>query len=660
MPVSSDVNRNCALRLAQAGLPIFPCKPDKRPLDGLKWRRLSTNDQQAIAQWWTAHSSALPAIDCGKANMVVLDGDRHGGPDGVDALFELFHRHDFDTQSTPIVRTPGNGIHAYFGQNGICLGNRRGDLPAGVDIRGDGGYVIAPGAELPDGRSYQPDPARPTILEGLSNGGLPEAPQWLIEAVARSEPSPNMKHGQAHGNREKAYANSSLNSIIREIAATLPGQRNHALNQGAFKLGRFVARGWLSRAEVEARLLAAACENGLVSDKGKYAAEATIRSGLEAGLNAPFEDLNERERVSAGRKATHKPAGGNAELVTEDSAAQRFADLYQDRLRYCHDQGAWFEWTGAIWRESKTGLPFQWARELVRSLSATEADQVRYVAGKTSFASGVERFCRSDPAFAVRTDHWDREPFLLGTPNGTVDLRSGLLCPSRQSDGITKTAAVVPARTADCPTWLSFLAEATGQDDGLIRFLQQWCGYCLTGITREHALVFFYGPGGNGKTVFLNTLTGILADYAVTGPMETFVASHSDRHPTDLAMFRGARLVTSSETEEGRPWAETRIKQMTGGDPITARFMRQDFFTYQPQFKLTIVGNHKPVLRNVDDAARRQFNIVPFTVKPANPDPELEEKLKPEWPAILRWMLDGCLDWQANGLTCPESVASAT
>src|SRR5436190_113345 len=145
-----------------------------------------------------------------------------------------------------------------------------------------------------------------------------------------------------------------------------------------------------------------------------------------------------------------------------------------------------------------------------------------------------------------------------------------------------------------------------------IRFLQQWAGYCLTGVTREHALVFVFGPGGNGKTVFINVLTGIVADYATTAAMETFAVSHSDRHPTDLAMLRGARLVTASETEEGRAWAETRIKQMTGGDKIAARFMRQDFFEYVPQFKLWITGNHKPGLRSVGEAIRRRMNLIPF------------------------------------------------
>ena len=181
----------------------------------------------------------------------------------------------------------------------------------------------------------------------------------------------------------------------------------------------------------------------------------------------------------------------------------------------------------------------------------------------------------------------------------------------------------------------------------MVRFLRQWFGYSLT-ETREHALVFVFGPGGNGKSVFLNVMTGILGDYAATATMDAFIASHGDRHSTDVAMLRGSRLVTCSETEEGRQWAEARIKQLTGGDPITARFMRQDNFTYVPQFKLTIVGNHRPLLRTVDDAQRRRFNLVPFTHKPASPDRELERKLRADWPAILRWAIDGCADWRAR------------
>lgn len=368
-----------------------------------------------------------------------------------------------------------------------------------------------------------------------------------------------------------------------------------------------------------------------------------------------FEDIL---RLSEYQKK--RPQLADDDLLTEDWAAQQFAERHAGKLLFCHDSGKWHEWNGAAWAANRTGVAFQWGRELARELCKDENPKTRFVASKTSFAAGVERFSRSDPKFAVTAEAWDRDPWLLGTPDGTVDLMTGRLRTADQADRLTKLAAVTPAGVARCPLWLAFLDQATGHDAGLIRFLQQWCGYCLTGVTREHALVFVYGPGGNGKSVFLNVITGIMAAYATTAAMDTFTASKGDRHPTDLAMLRGARLVTASETEEGRAWAEARIKQMTGGDPVSARFMRQDFFTFTPSFKLTIIGNHKPVLHNVDEAARRRFNIVPFVHKPARPDRQLEEKLQAEWPGILRWMIDGCLDWQANGLVRPQSVAEAT
>lgn len=241
-----------------------------------------------------------------------------------------------------------------------------------------------------------------------------------------------------------------------------------------------------------------------------------------------------------------------------------------------------------------------------------------------------------------------------------VDLKAGVLLPPDPSAMLTRSTSVRPDWKQGCPTWMRFLTESTGGDVQLIDFLRLWCGYCLTGHTREHALVFIYGPGGNGKSVFLNVLTGILGDYAVTAAMDTFTASKWDKHPTDLAMLAGARVVTASETEEGKPWAEARLKHMTGGDKMTARFMRQNNFEFMPQFKLSIVGNHKPVLNNVDDGLRRRFNIIPFERKPANPDRELEAKLKAEWPAILAWMVDGCRDWQVVGLIRSESIEAAT
>lgn len=348
------------------------------------------------------------------------------------------------------------------------------------------------------------------------------------------------------------------------------------------------------------------------------------------------------------------------DTITEDSAALRFAELFTGKLRYCHDSKAWFEWTGTHWARNRTGLAFQWARDLARRLAEDESKKTRSILSKTSFAAGVEKFAKSDPAFAVTIDTWDQAPWLIGSPAGTVDLRTGLLRPADPAEGITKLVAVSPASTPECPRFMTFLGEATGGDIQLIRFLQQYCGYSLTGITREHALVFIHGGGGEGKTTFVNTVSGVMADYATVAAMDTFVVSLGDKHTTDLAMLRGARLVTASETERGRAWAEARIKALTGGESIAARFMRQNNFIFTPSFKLLILGNHKPVLRNVDEAAKRRFNIVPFNRKPACPDQQLEAKLRDEWPGILRWMIDGCLDWQASGLVRPESVVAAT
>jgi putative DNA primase/helicase len=356
------------------------------------------------------------------------------------------------------------------------------------------------------------------------------------------------------------------------------------------------------------------------------------------------------------------PATINGFPWTEDGIALAFAAAHQENLRYDHTRASWYVWSGRAWRRDETKVAFSWARALCRQI----ADQARAngkpkpSVSKASTASAVERFALSDPSLAVTSVIWDSDTYLLGTPDGTVDLRTGVLRDPDPQDFITRLTAVGPAAAPECPIWIEFLAQVTGNDAEMIRFLRQWCGYCLTGDTREQALVFAYGMGGNGKGVFLSTISKIMGDYCINSAMETFTASRDEKHSTELAMLRGARMVTASETEEGRAWAESRIKQLTGGDKITARFMHKDFFEFQPQFKLTMIGNHKPVLMNVDAAAKRRFNMVPFDFTPEKPDQTLEEKIKAEWPAILRWMIEGCLDWNKNGLKRPKSIIDAT
>jgi P4 family phage/plasmid primase-like protien len=227
----------------------------------------------------------------------------------------------------------------------------------------------------------------------------------------------------------------------------------------------------------------------------------------------------------------------------------------------------------------------------------------------------------------------------------TLDLRTGIEREPRREDYITKiTGCSLAPKGAECPVWGAFLRDVVGDDQDMVDYMQRVCGYCLTGSIKEHAMFFLYGTGGNGKSVFIGVLRGILGDYHTTAPIETFTAHHSSGHPTDLAGLMGARLLTAVETEEGRTWSEAKIKAITGGDEISARFMRQDFFTFVPKFKLMIAGNHKPSLRTVDEAIKRRLQLIPFNVKFEGKavDKELPAKLEAEWPAILRWMVEGC------------------
>ncbi|MDF5949196.1 phage/plasmid primase, P4 family [Pseudomonas aeruginosa] len=325
-------------------------------------------------------------------------------------------------------------------------------------------------------------------------------------------------------------------------------------------------------------------------------------------------------------------------------------------------RGRWLVWDGQRWRTEETLA----ATDLIRSVcrqTAVRADNPK-VAAKLASAStvgGVERLARADRRHAATTDEWDADPWLLNTPGGVVDLKTGRMRPHERADRMTKITTATPS--GDCPTWKQFIDEVTGGDKELQAYLQRMVGYALTGSTQEHALFFLYGTGANGKSVFVNTLATILGDYATNAPMDTFMETRTDRHPTDMAGLRGARFVAAIETEQGKRWAESKLKNLTGGDKIAARFMRQDFFEFFPQFKLFVAGNHKPAIRNIDEAMKRRLHLIPFTitVPPERRDKNLQHKLLAERDGILAWAVQGCLNWQRHGrLDPPQRVVDAT
>ena len=365
-------------------------------------------------------------------------------------------------------------------------------------------------------------------------------------------------------------------------------------------------------------------------------------------------------------KQSTKAIGNNEETSvwgSDDALALAFTQHYKDDWRYVAAWGKWLMWDGQKWRSEDTLAASDLVRHVCRaaSLNASSSKKAEKLAASSTIG-GVERLARSDRRHAGTSDEWDADPWIINTSGGVVDLRTGQMRGHKRSDRMTKicTATLQPA--SHCPHWLTFLSDVTGGDQAQITYLQKVFGYCLTGSTQEHALFFLYGTGANGKSVFVNTIFTIMGDYAANAPMDTFMESRGDRHPTDLAGLRGARFVGATETEQGRRWNESKIKEITGGDPISARFMRQDFFTFVPQFKLLIAGNHKPAIRNIDEAMRRRLHLIPFTitVPPEKRDKQLQAKLLTERNAIFEWGVQGCLTWQREGLIPPESVVAAT
>lgn len=352
--------------------------------------------------------------------------------------------------------------------------------------------------------------------------------------------------------------------------------------------------------------------------------------------------------------------------------AEQFLARHGNAVRWVPAWGKFLVWNGQCWRRDEMqkvpsmviGVCKEIADHLLRS-GATEkekaANQKKAVAVcSASTVAAVQNLLKMEGSIVIAGEVMDADPWVLGTPGGTIDLKTGEILTAEPMRNISKIAAVTPVYRQNAPIWRDFLRIATNSDPQLEGYLQRLAGYCLTGLVSEQTLTFLWGPGGNGKSVFVNTVAGILGEYAKVAPMETFTASMNDRHPTELAGLQGARLVTASETQEGRAWDEAKVKAITGGDRITARYMHRDFFTYDPTFKLVFLGNHKPTIGNLDDAMRRRFHMVPFTVRPPVVNTQLFDQLKQEWPAILGWMIDGCLAWQREGLNPPPAVLEAT
>jgi putative DNA primase/helicase len=300
------------------------------------------------------------------------------------------------------------------------------------------------------------------------------------------------------------------------------------------------------------------------------------------------------------------------------------------------------------------------AEALDKIESPQKGERIAQRVASYNVIANVAKLAAVEPTMQATTEQLDADIYILNTKSGMVDLKTGVLFAHDRSRMCTKCTSVEADFSKPAPQWQAFLNEACNGDSEMISYLQRLAGYSSTGSTKEHVLAFAHGSGGNGKGTFLGAVGNILGDYATVASADVFLASNNQRHPTELASLMGARLVHAQEIDPSRKWDEAKVKSLTGGDKISARFMRQDLFEFQPQFTLVIAGNTKPEITNVDDAMRRRMHLIPFDTKPIRKDVDLPDKLKEEYPAILAWVIEGAKSWLVEGLNPPKAVVEAT
>ncbi len=362
------------------------------------------------------------------------------------------------------------------------------------------------------------------------------------------------------------------------------------------------------------------------------------------------------------------------EHCTDLGNARRFAIQHRHRLRYVEQLGGWHVNDTRRWQRDDTGEVFRLWEETGRSIYQEAAlapdrkqrEHLSAWARKSEGRSRVEAaiaLARHQAGIAARAIDFDRDPWLLNVLNGTYDLRTGSLRPHDGGDLITKLAPVAFDPDAGAPLFGAMLVRIFAGRQTLIRFVQRFVGHALTGLTTEQVLLLLHGVGANGKSTFVEIVRALLGDYAQTADFGTFLARDQAGVRNDLARLVGARLVSAVEMSRGGRLDESVVKQVTGGDMITARFLFREHFEFRPAFKLVLVSNHKPKIRGTDYAIWRRVRLVPFEVIiPADErDPQLLHRIvTAELPGVLNWALEGCRLWQAEGLGEPDEIKAAT
>ena len=603
------------------------CSPGKHPRTTHGLKDASTDAAQ-IKEWWTQWPNANVGVrtgskDTGGSDFWILDVDpRNGGDLGFDNL-----TNGEELPETVETETGGGGRQLLFQHPGgyiksAAIGQ---DYP-GVDIKGDNSYAIFPPSRHRSGRCYEFEASsHPNDVE------IANTPKWLHNLLAIKEPIKITKY--------------DLNT------ETIPdGQRNQRLTSLAGTMRR--------RGLTETAIAAALKEH--IKTQGRPALNDDEVASIAHSVSRykPITPLLDNERF-------HKTDLGNA---------NRMIYLHGEELRFVTEWNRWLIWDGNRWAPDRTESIEIKGRDTLKAMYEAgiqileDDDRSKYM----SYVASVEdrsrilamiRLSSSDAAVAIVPDVLDAHPLLFNTLNGTVDLTTGELRDHDKTDLITKITPIELDPKAKCPKWNAFLTEITEDDAGMLAFLKMAVGWSMTGVLRDQMFFVLYGLGQNGKSTFLDTVMSMMGEYGQPTPVETLLTRRNETIPNDLARLKGARFVSAIEAQEGKRLNESLIKSITGGDIISARFMRQDWFDFAPEFKLWLGTNHKPVIKDSSMAMWRRVRLVPFNYQV--PDEKINKNLKnelhEELPGILNWAIDGCLAWQIQGgLEMPDKVQEAT
>ena len=616
-------------------LPVFPlhdmaggkcscgkhcASPGKHPrtADGFK---SASSDPDQIREWLKKWPGCNWGMATGQqSGIIVIDID--GKSDGFESWDALRNEHP-EPIETPIVTTGGDqrGEHWYFGypESGL-IKSSSGKLGRGLDIRSDGGYVVIPPSATV--YSYEFDLS-------FQDAELAFLPAWLREKLI-AIPEERERVGERIGQLE----------VIRE------GERHQTLVAVAGSMR----------------------QSGLVEEEIRAGLEALAKSRFSKGSHPVARDEIREvvEWVAEKPRSFHCTDLGNAE---------RLIDQYGDSLLYCHPWRMWLSWDGQRWKLDDTAQVKRWAHRTVRSIY-TEAnneidEEQRKKLGKWATACEARNridsmIAQADALVPILPDQFDIDPMLLNVRNGVLDLKSGELLLHDPKLLITKMFNAEYQREAECPRWESFIDLVTGGDAEMAQFLRFAMGYSLTGRTDEHAFFNLYGPGANGKTTFTEAALRLWGDYGKRTHVESLMMQFrqaSGPRP-EIVALKGVRLAVGSEIPEGRKLNAALVKDLTGGDSITARDLYKSGEVFRPSHKLWIFGNYRPVITDMSLGMWRRVRLVPFNVTiptgERRPMDDVLAEFEEESSGILNWLLDGCLLWQSNRLMSPKSVADAT